>query len=404
MALHPLTEADLELILPWRNALAVRRAMYSHHEIAPDEHRAWFRRMRQDPSARWYLYRNAAGAPMGVVYFTGLDPIQKTATWGFYTNPKATPGAGTRILYAALELAFGELDLHKLNGEALASNATSVNLHKKLGFTQEGIFRDQYFDGAGYVDVMRFGMVADEWRQQRDRLRARVAELDALAARRQSAPPVKRIILILSDAQSWINACVEDLVIDWGELGHQVSWSHRTEGLPAAADFCFCMSFSKIVSGNLRARFRHTLVVHESDLPRGKGWSPLTWRILEGHNHIPVTLFEAQDRVDSGAIYAQSWLDFQGNELIDEMRGAQAEATLELCRWFVDDYPASAERSRAQTGAESFYPRRRPNDSRLDPDKSIADQFDLLRVVDNARYPAFFDWRGQRYEMTIRKA
>ena len=144
--------------------------------------------------------------------------------------------------------------------------------------------------------------------------------------------------------------------------------------------------------------------MHESDLPQGKGWSPLTWQILEGRHRIPVTVIEAADSVDSGPIYAQRWLEFQGHELIDELRAGQAEATHDLCRWFVDDYPASAERSRAQTGAESFYPRRRPNDSRLDPDKSIADQFDLLRVVDNARYPAFFDWRGQRYEMTIRKA
>ncbi|MFP4495817.1 MAG: hypothetical protein ACLFN3_07835 [Halochromatium sp.] len=42
MALKPLTDTDLELILPWRNAPAVRRAMYSHHEISLAEHRAWF--------------------------------------------------------------------------------------------------------------------------------------------------------------------------------------------------------------------------------------------------------------------------------------------------------------------------------------------------------------------------
>ena len=47
--------------------------------------------------------------------------------------------------------------------------------------------------------------------------------------------------------------------------------------------------------------------------------------------------------------------------------------------------------------------RRTPADSRLDPDKSIAEQFELLRVVDNQRYPAFFDHRGRRYRITIEK-
>lgn len=189
MSLYPLSESDLDLILPWRNAPAVRQASFTHHEITPAEHRAWFQRQQQNPCARWYLYRDAAGTPQGVVYFTALDPAQRTGYWGFYARPEATPGTGTRILYAALELAFGELNLHKLNGEALASNTASVNLHKKVGFTQEGIFRDQHFDGTRHIDIIRLGMLASEWPLHRERLRARLDQLDALAARRESSPP-----------------------------------------------------------------------------------------------------------------------------------------------------------------------------------------------------------------------
>lgn len=141
--------------------------------------------------------------------------------------------------------------------------------------------------------------------------------------------------------------------------------------------------------------------MHESDLPQGKGWSPLTWQILDGQPRIPVTLIEAAERVDSGVIYAQRWLEFQGHELIDELRAAQAEATHDLCRWFVDTYPRSAEQGRPQQGEESFYARRRPADSRLDPEQPLAEQFNLLRVVDNERYPAFFEWRGKRYTLSI---
>lgn len=188
MPLQPLTDANLALILPWRNAPAVRQASFSHHEIAPEEHQAWFVRMQQDPSARWYLYRDVAGQPQGVVYFSALDPGQGTAFWGFYAKPDARPGTGTRILYDALDLAFGELALHKLNGEVLASNSASVNLHKKLGFTQEGVFRAQHFDGEGRIDIVRLGMLAEEWPPHRERLRARIDEMDALAARSSPSP------------------------------------------------------------------------------------------------------------------------------------------------------------------------------------------------------------------------
>jgi len=163
MPLHPLDETDLGLILPWRNAPAVREAMYHHHEISPEEHDAWFEGMRRNPSARWYLYSDLVGVSQGVVYFTEFDPGQRTAFWGFYTRPGASPGTGTRMLREGLELAFGELGLRKLNGEALITSVASAKVHRKLGFVQEGVFREQHFDGDRYVDVVRFGLLAREW-------------------------------------------------------------------------------------------------------------------------------------------------------------------------------------------------------------------------------------------------
>jgi methionyl-tRNA formyltransferase len=51
----------------------------------------------------------------------------------------------------------------------------------------------------------------------------------------------------------------------------------------------------------------------------------------------------------------------------------------------------------------SYWPRRKPEDSRIDPYKSIASQFDILRVSDTKRYPAFFDFRGETFELKLEK-
>jgi RimJ/RimL family protein N-acetyltransferase len=93
------------------------------------------------------------------------------------------------MAYEALELAFGELGLHKLSCEVLSTNPTVVNLHKKVGFKEEGVFRDQHFDGSRRIDVVRLGMLASEWESSRDRLRDRVAQLDELWSLRRSTPP-----------------------------------------------------------------------------------------------------------------------------------------------------------------------------------------------------------------------
>jgi methionyl-tRNA formyltransferase len=146
----------------------------------------------------------------------------------------------------------------------------------------------------------------------------------------------------------------------------------------------------------------YNLVVHESDLPRGKGWSPLTWQIVEGASQITVTLFEASTKVDDGSIYGQETIEFKGTELIDELRSLQAKATIKLLRQFVNNFPDV--HSKPQTGESTFYRRRTKEDSKLSIDKSLADQFNILRISDNQRYPAWFEIDGQKFELHIFKA
>ena len=189
MALKSLTESERDLILPWRNAPEVRRHMYHTHEISLEEHRAWFQSMQADPARRWYLWLDPAGEPGGVVCFTDLDPVQQTAFWGFYARPGAEAGTGKRMECEALDHAFGELGLVKLNCEVLATNTPVTNLHEKCGFTREGTFRAQHFDGEQRIDVIRLGLLADEWAAHRDTVRARIEQLDALATQRAHTPP-----------------------------------------------------------------------------------------------------------------------------------------------------------------------------------------------------------------------
>ncbi|HUH59502.1 MAG TPA: UDP-4-amino-4,6-dideoxy-N-acetyl-beta-L-altrosamine N-acetyltransferase [Candidimonas sp.] len=170
MPLRPLTEPDLPLILAWRNAPEVRMHMYSTHEINVTEHRQWFARIRDDPRSRWYLHENEERSPDGVVYFSQYSPENQSSFWGFYTAPSAPRGTGTLLGINALDEAFINMNLHKLNAEILEPNIRSLAFHKKLGFQEEGLFRDYHFDGIRYVDVVRMGILGSEWERSRKKL------------------------------------------------------------------------------------------------------------------------------------------------------------------------------------------------------------------------------------------
>ncbi|MBW1855471.1 MAG: methionyl-tRNA formyltransferase [Deltaproteobacteria bacterium] len=209
-------------------------------------------------------------------------------------------------------------------------------------------------------------------------------------------------ITIISDKESWINKYIPELASKFTLSGHKVAWKHNISKI-VEGDIVFYLGCGQIVPANILLRNKHNLVVHESALPQGKGWSPLTWQILEGKNEIQITLFEAKEFVDSGKIYIQDTMHFNGTELVEELRQKQAEYTVKLCVSFIKEYPRISLRGINQSGRSPYYKKRGPNDSKLDPDKTIREQFDLLRVVDNERYPAYFKLNGVRYILKIEK-
>lgn len=207
-------------------------------------------------------------------------------------------------------------------------------------------------------------------------------------------------ISIVSDSGSWINEYLSEIQLKWIRDGCSVRWVHDPKNI-IESDFSFFLSCGKVVSKDVLKKSKHNLVVHESDLPEGKGWSPLTWQILEGANRIPATLFEAAECVDSGPIYSQEWMECDGGELIDELRLKQVAATQTLCEKFIENYPDILAGARAQAGDQTFYRRRNKADSKLSIEKPLLTQFNLLRVVDNKRYPAFFEFGGRQYILQI---
>lgn len=211
-----------------------------------------------------------------------------------------------------------------------------------------------------------------------------------------------RIAVLCSDARHPVYPRLER----WcAALAGQHDAALFTQGaeLPGG-DLLLLVSCSELLDAEVRGKYGKTLVLHASDLPRGRGWSPHVWQILEGCNRFVVTLFEARDAVDSGPIWGQRPVVLEGHELFDEINARLFDAQIALMDFAVEQFGRVEPRAQDAGAKPTFHPRRTPQDSRLDPAKSIAEQFDLLRVCDPRRFPAFFEYRGHRYVVSIRKA
>ena len=165
-------------------------------------------------------------------------------------------------------------------------------------------------------------------------------------------------------------------------------------------DYVFVLGYTKILPKTLIEKNKLVTVIHESNLPKGKGISPLQWQILQNKNIIKINLIKLESKVDSGDIILTDDLKFNGSELYDEIRKKQAEATFKLIDKFLSKKICCYKK---QKGKESFFRKRSPADSKVDIKQSLKKSFNLLRICNNEKWPAFFYYKNQKYILKIFK-
>ena len=135
---------------------------------------------------------------------------------------------------------------------------------------------------------------------------------------------------------------------------------------------------------------------HETPLPEGKGNSPIQWTVFNKRPNLTVTAFKATEGMDAGAILYQYNIPLSSSdtlEILDKKRSLGIKKSFsEILEELKQGYIVL----RAQTGQDSISQRRTPDDSELDPNETLLNLWDKIRVCDNNKFPAFFHLNGKR--------
>ena len=208
-----------------------------------------------------------------------------------------------------------------------------------------------------------------------------------------------KLDILIDNPNSWFWDYIDFLVYILKKYGEVRIFKNHNE--IKNGDILFILSCDKILKKDILKKHKNNIVIHESDLPKGKGWSPVSYQVEEGKNKIPITLFEADEKVDSGSWYIKDFINLDGSELVDEIRKKQAFKTIEMIEKYLLNYPM---KPKIQNGKESFYPKRTQKNQEININNSIKEEFNKLRVCDNERYPAHFYLNGNKYIIKIYKS
>ncbi|HEY7660920.1 MAG TPA: GNAT family protein [Actinomycetota bacterium] len=93
-----------------------------------------------------------------------FDPFSIVGEIGYWiAQPYEGRGYVSRSCRAMIDIAFGELGVHRIVIRAGRDNARSRAIPERLGFTREGIARGEGRGTAGFYDLVVYAILEDEW-------------------------------------------------------------------------------------------------------------------------------------------------------------------------------------------------------------------------------------------------
>ncbi len=150
-----------------------------------------------------------------------------------------------------------------------------------------------------------------------------------------------------------------------------------------APQFVFFPHWPWLVPEHIHESFT-CVIFHMTDLPYGRGGSPLQNLIVRGHQQTVVSALRCEAEVDAGPIYLKRPLSLLGTaeEILQRASDIIESMIVEIAECQPVPQP--------QQGQVVSFKRRRPQDGDLAGLTELQQVFDFIRMLDADGYPAAF--------------
>lgn len=144
--------------------------------------------------------------------------------------------------------------------------------------------------------------------------------------------------------------------------------------------YIFFPHWSWIVPKDIVESYR-CVCFHMTDLPFGRGGSPLQNLIVRGLKKTKLSALRMSDKLDEGPIYFKRDLDLKGSA--HDIFKSASIISFELIKEIIVNEPEPV----AQKGDITIFTRRRPEQSLIPKDLSLEQVYDYIRMLDAEGYP-----------------
>lgn len=172
--LRPIEEEDASLFQGWINNQKISQYLLAYFPVTLMAEKEWIKKTSESKDdivltiATVDLKANGLSRkPIGNVALNKISHKDSHATFGIFIGEEDYHGhgLGTEAARLIIGYAFEQLNLHRINSNALAFNERSIKMHLRLGFEKEGCQRQKIFKNGAYQDEIIFGLLRENWKK-----------------------------------------------------------------------------------------------------------------------------------------------------------------------------------------------------------------------------------------------
>lgn len=160
--------------------------------------------------------------------------------------------------------------------------------------------------------------------------------------------------------------------------------------------YIFFLHWNWIVSEKIWSAYE-CVCFHMTDVPYGRGGSPLQNLILAGHTQTMLTALRMVEQMDAGPVYKKISLNLDGSA--EEIYLRAGKLSVEIIQWMIAHNPQPT----SQEGEVVLFKRRKSEQSNLPNIGNLQNAYDFIRMLDADGYPTAFIEHGD-YVVNFRKA
>lgn len=167
--LSPIEKEDLQQLMYWRNLPDFRKHFREYREINKDMQEKWYQtKVINDPNTIMFAIRNVnSNELLGCCGLCYINWVHRYADLSLYIGWNESyiddNGFANESCKLLFNYAFKELALNKIWTEIYEFDNKKYKLYHKLGFSDDGILREQYFyDGKRWNSYI-MSLLSSEW-------------------------------------------------------------------------------------------------------------------------------------------------------------------------------------------------------------------------------------------------